>query len=82
MISNIPFNSFKNSEWVRSHKKRVLFMIFLTLILTFVQEQIMIGLIINVYVFASLIYFIKNKGALQEMFSWKNDEEDNEREIE
>ncbi|MDD4973366.1 MAG: CDP-diacylglycerol--serine O-phosphatidyltransferase [Bacteriovorax sp.] len=77
MISNIPFNSFKKSEWVRSHKKRVLFIIFLVMILTFVKEQIMIGLIINTYVFASLLYFVKNRGALQDMFQW-NSEDDEE----
>jgi CDP-diacylglycerol--serine O-phosphatidyltransferase len=76
MISNIPFNSFKKSEWVRSHKKRVLFIIFLVMILAFVKEQIMIGLIINVYVFASLIYFFKNRGALQEMFHWKSEHDE------
>ena len=51
-------------------------MIFLTMILTFVQEQIMIGLIINIYVFASLIYFIKNRGALQNMFTWKSEDDE------
>lgn len=76
MISNIPFNSFKKSEWVRLHKKRVLFIIFLIMILTFTQEHIMIGLIINIYVFASLIYFIKNKGALQDMFQWKSEDDE------
>ena len=76
MISNIPFNSFKKSEWVRLHKKRVLFIIFLLLTLTFLKEQIMIGLIVNVYVFASLIYFVKNKGALKDMFQWKNEFDD------
>jgi CDP-diacylglycerol--serine O-phosphatidyltransferase len=76
MISNIPFNSFKKSEWVRLHKKRVLFTIFLLLILTFVHEQIMIGLIINIYVFASLLYFVKNKGALEDMFQWKSEEDE------
>lgn len=76
MISNIPFNSFKKSEWVRLHKKRVLFIIFLIMILTFTQEHIMIGLIINIYVFASLLYFIKNKGALQNMFQWKSEDDE------
>ncbi len=76
MISNIPFNSFKKSEWVRLHKKRVLFIIFLMMILTFTQEHIMIGLIINVYVIGSLIYFIKNKGALQDMFQWKSEDDE------
>lgn len=76
MISNIPFNSFKKSEWVRLHKKRVLFIIFLIMIITLVEEHIMIGLIINTYVIASLIYFIKNKGALQDMFHWKSEDDE------
>jgi CDP-diacylglycerol--serine O-phosphatidyltransferase len=76
MISNIPFNSFKKSEWVRRHKKRVLFTIFLLMILTFVKEQIMIGLIINTYVLASLIYFLRNKGALKDMFHWKSEDDE------
>ena len=81
MISNIPFNSFKKSEWVRSHKKRVLFIIFLVMILTFVKEQIMIGLIINMYVLASLLYFFKNRGALQDMFQWKSEHDEESGEI-
>jgi CDP-diacylglycerol--serine O-phosphatidyltransferase len=76
MISNIPFNSFKKSEWVKRHKKRVFFIIIMLGILTAVKEQIMISLLINIYVFASLIYFIKNKGALQNMFQWKGEEDD------
>lgn len=80
MISNIPFNSFKNSEWVRSHKKRALFIIFLVMILTFVKEQIMIGLIINVYAFASLLYYLKNRTALKEMFHWKSEDDEDARE--
>jgi CDP-diacylglycerol--serine O-phosphatidyltransferase len=76
MISNIPFNSFKKSEWVKRHKKRVFFIIIMLGILTALKEQIMISLLINIYVFASLIYFIKNKGALQNMFQWKGEEDD------
>ncbi len=76
MISNIPFNSFKKSEWVRLHKKRVLAIIFLLMILTSVEEEIMIGFIINVYVFASLLYFMKNKGKLDDMFQWKNEDDE------
>lgn len=81
MISNIPFNSFKKSEWVRLHKKRVLFIIFLIMILTSLYEEIMIGLIINIYVVASLIYFIKNKGALQDMFQWKSEDDEEAGEV-
>lgn len=76
MISNIPFNSFKKSQWVKSHKKRVLFIIFLLFILTLLREQIMIGLIVLTYVFASLVYFLRNKGALENMFQWHGEEDD------
>lgn len=78
MISNIPFNSFKNSEWVKSHKKRVLFIIFSVMILTFLYEEVMIGGVILFYVLGSLIYFFMNKGALEEMFHWKSEPEDDE----
>jgi CDP-diacylglycerol--serine O-phosphatidyltransferase len=80
MISNIPFNSFKKSEWVNKHKKRVLFIIFVIFALTVMEEKIMIGAIINGYVIASLIYFIRNKGALEDMFNWTSeyDEENGE----
>jgi CDP-diacylglycerol--serine O-phosphatidyltransferase len=79
MISNIPFNSFKKSEWVSRHKKRVLFIIFLTLALTFLYEEVMIGGVILVYVVGSLLYFFKNKGALEDMFNWK--ESDSEEDL-
>ncbi len=78
MISNIPFNSFKNSEWVKKHKKRVLFIIFSVMILTFIYEEVMIAGVVLTYVLGSLIYFFMNKGALEEMFHWKSEPEDDE----
>lgn len=79
MISNIPFNSFKKSEWVRSHKKRVLFIIFSVILLTFLYEEIMIMLVMMLYVIGSIIYYFQNRGELQNMFNWKSehDEDDN-----
>ncbi|MEA9356544.1 CDP-diacylglycerol--serine O-phosphatidyltransferase [Bacteriovorax sp. PP10] len=78
MISNIPFNSFKNSPWVKSHKKRVLFLIFIIMILIVLAYEIMIGGLILLYVLGSLLYFFKNKGALEEMFHWKGEEDDDQ----
>ncbi len=78
MISNIPFNSFKNSEWVRKHKKRVLFIIFLLAVLTCLYEQIMIGSIILVYVIGSLLYYLKNREQLKDMFTWKSEQDEEE----
>ncbi|EQC52437.1 hypothetical protein M901_3162, partial [Bacteriovorax sp. DB6_IX] len=42
MISNIPFASFKNSEFVKKNKRKVLAIIFLTFTLILVHEQVMI----------------------------------------
>lgn len=78
MISNVPFYSFKNSSWVKTHKKRVLAIIFLILALIFTYEQLMIGVLIGVYVLGGLGYFITHKGALEDVFSWKNDSEEDE----
>jgi CDP-diacylglycerol--serine O-phosphatidyltransferase len=78
MISNIPFNSFKKSEWVRKHKKRVLVIIFSIILLTFIYEEIMIMSVVLLYVLGSLIYYYKNKGALENMFHWKSELDDDD----
>lgn len=75
MISNIPFNSFKKSDWVRTHKRRALFVIFILLALTFVYEQYMIAAIILIYVLSSLIYFFLNKGKFEDIIQWKSEDE-------
>lgn len=73
MISSIPFNSFKKSGWVKRHKKRVLILLFTLIALTVIEEKIMIGLIINIYVLGSLIYFARNFKTMNEMFHWKSE---------
>ena len=78
MISNIPFNSFKKSEWVKSHKKRVLLMIFITIALTFTYEYVMISLILITYVIGSLIYFYKHKSELENLFQWSSEYDEDE----
>jgi CDP-diacylglycerol--serine O-phosphatidyltransferase len=78
MISNIPFYSFKNSAWVRNHKKAMLFFIFLMIALTFMHEHIMIPGVMSIYVVISLIYFFTHKGELSNVFEWKNEEKDND----
>ena len=76
MISNIPFFSFKNSELVKKNKKLALVIIFLLLALIFIYDQLMIAIILGLYVFASLIYFFRVRGKLDEIFNWKSDESD------
>jgi CDP-diacylglycerol--serine O-phosphatidyltransferase len=72
MISNIPFNSFKSSPWVKEHKKSVLFIIFLLLSLVFIFEHYALFSIMTLYVLISLIYFFVNKGELKNVFNWKS----------
>lgn len=73
MISNIPFNSFKNSPWVKAHKKRVLFIIFSIIALTFIYEEVMIVTVMMIYILSSLLYYLKNRDRLKDMFTWKSE---------
>jgi len=73
MISNIPFNSFKNSEWVKSHKKRVFLIILSTMLVTFLYHEVMIEVVVVTYVFFSLIYFLRHKKDMASMFHWKSE---------
>lgn len=73
MISNIPFNSFKNSPWIRQHKKFVFFTFLILSVMTFAYETFMIFTGITTYVVGSIIYFFTHKGALKNVVQWKND---------
>lgn len=61
MITNIPFNSFKNSALVKKHKKAALFIVFVLSTLVFSYFKIMIALSISVYVFGNLLYYISKR---------------------
>ena len=74
MISNIPFPSFKKSEWVKKHKKQVLMVIFLVFASLFIYEEIMIPAIITIYVIASLIYWATNLKKFEGIFDWSEEE--------
>lgn len=73
MISNIPFNSFKNSPWVKSHKKRAFVLMISIVLATFLYHEVMIEAVIVTYVIISLIYFLKNRSTLGGMFEWKSE---------
>jgi CDP-diacylglycerol--serine O-phosphatidyltransferase len=75
MISNIPFCSFKDSPWVRRHKRFVLAIIFLTGALGFMYEELMIGVLISTYVLGSLIYLYRRPDLSKEVFTWENEGE-------
>ena len=71
MISNIPFPSFKNSEWIRQNKRKVLFIIILVLSSLFIYEEVMIFSIISFYVIASIIYRLTHKDKFKDIFHWE-----------
>ncbi len=76
MISNFPFPSFKDSAWVKKHKKQTLALIFIIIISGFLKEEIMILFWITLYVIASLIYYLTHRGQFSDIFNWKNEEEE------
>ncbi len=78
MISNIPFNSFKDSSIIKKHKKAVFFSMIICGALTLIHEQIMIFAFINLYVVGSLIYYITHRKAMGDMFQWNETEGEDE----
>jgi CDP-diacylglycerol---serine O-phosphatidyltransferase len=78
MISNIPFPSFKNSDWVKKHRKQVLMIIFMIFAALFIYEEIMIPFIITLYVLASLVYFLTHKKKFEGIFEWKEEPDEDE----
>ena len=75
MISNIPFYSFKDSEWVRKNKRLMLFLIFLILALLVIKVQITILAIILIYVVSCLIYFLTHRKEFKDFFKMESDNE-------
>ena len=75
MISNIPFPSFKKSDWVRKHKKQVLMIIFLIFASLFIYEEVMIPTIITFYVIATLIYYVTHLKRFEGIFDWAEEPE-------
>jgi CDP-diacylglycerol--serine O-phosphatidyltransferase len=75
MISNIPFPSFKKSEWVKKNKKQVLMVIFMIIASLFIYEEVMIPVIISFYVIASLIYYLTHRKKFEGIFDWHEEPE-------
>jgi CDP-diacylglycerol---serine O-phosphatidyltransferase len=75
MISNIPFPSFKKSEWVKNHQKQVLMIIFLIFGTLFIYEEVMIPLIITIYVISSIVYWLTHLDKFKGIFDWSNSNE-------
>lgn len=75
MVSNVPFPSFKNSEWVRKHKKQVLMVIFLIIASLFLWEEVMLPALISLYVVASLLYYVTHRKKFEGIFEWTEEPE-------
>ena len=80
MVSNIPFNSFKNSDYVRKNRKKVLALILVIFALVFVYEQLMIFVVISAYVLGCMVYNIFNKETKVELFDWEDNEDEDQSE--
>lgn len=75
MISNIPFPSFKKSDWVRRNRKKVLFILFMVASSLFVYEEIMIFVVVSTYIVSSLLYLLTHRSKFEGIFNWEEDEE-------
>lgn len=75
MISNIPFPSFKKSDWVRKHRRKVFFLLIMVSISLFIYEEVMIFAVITVYVVTSIFYMLTHKDKYKDIFNWEEDSE-------
>lgn len=73
MVSNVPFPSFKKSEWVSKNRKKVLFLGFIILSSLFIYEQVMIPILISAYVLASITYVLMHREEFSGIFEWAED---------
>lgn len=73
MISNIPFPSFKKSEWVKKRGKQVLAIIFLLAVLVYTYREIMLLVTISVYAVGSILYFLTHRKKFEDIFDWKEE---------
>lgn len=62
MISNIPFNSFKKSAFVKEHANFMLLLIIGLICFVVVYDKIAIFIIVQLYTFGGIAYYLLNKG--------------------
>ena len=73
MISNIPFPSFKKSEWVKKRGKQVLALIFLLSVLIYTYREVMLLVTITIYVIGSFLYYMTHLKKFEGIFDWKEE---------
>jgi CDP-diacylglycerol--serine O-phosphatidyltransferase len=74
MVSNIPFPSFKNSEWVRKNKRKILFILILAVSALFIYEELMFFVVISLYVLVSFLYALTHRSQMKDIFQWEDEE--------
>ena len=70
MITTIPFYSFKDSEFIKKHRKFSLFILFMLVAFTVSYYQIMIALGMCAYILIALVYYLKNRREIMDVFGW------------
>lgn len=75
MVSTVPFCSFKTTKWIKTRRKTVLGVIFVTLCSIFIYEEVMVAIIISLYVFGSFIFFLFDKKKKKTLFNWDDEGE-------
>ena len=73
MITNIPFPSFKDSDLVRKHKFKILFLMITLASSLFIYEELMIFIVVSVYILGSLLYILTHKVKFKNFFEWEDD---------
>ncbi len=73
MITTIPFYSFKNSDFVRKHKRTILFFFFVGAALTVIYYRIMFALGMASYVLISLVYYVAKMKEFGDAFEWSEE---------
>lgn len=73
MVTNIPFYSFKQSTWVKEHKRLSLALFFLWCGLVFSYYQVMFALGMLLYVTISLVNFSFRKREFGDVIEWSKD---------
>ena len=73
MITNIPFPSFKDSDLVRKHKFKILFLMITLASSLFIYEELMIFIVVSVYILGSLLYILTHKDKFKNIFEWEDD---------
>lgn len=76
MITTIPFHSFKNSDFVKRHKRGVLFFFFIGAALTVIYYKIMFALGMAAYVVMSLVYYFTRIKEFGDAFEWTEEDSD------